>query len=70
MKMFYFSLSEVFSELLIVSTIYELYDNSSLSMRSISSVGRDEEVRPTLTSQPNIAAYEALLIPEWRLEFL
>ena len=44
--------------------------SSSLSMRSISSVGRGEEVRPTLTSQPNIAAYGALLISEWRLEFL
>ena len=44
--------------------------SSSLCMRSMTSVGRDEEVRPTLTSQPNIAAYGALLIPEWRLEFI
>ena len=43
--------------------------SSSLCMRSMISVGRDEEVRPTLTSQPNIAAYGALLIPEWKLEF-
>ena len=44
--------------------------SSSLSMCSMTSMGRDEEVIPTLTSQPNMTAFGAHLIPEWRLEFL
>ena len=43
--------------------------SSSLYLHSVTSVGSDEDVRPTLTSQPNMARYGALLIPEWRLEF-